>query len=72
MAKSDIGVFGMGVMGQNLCLNAADNGFVVGRGLVGRSTMDEMDGDKPAPHFHNHRSPAFTRSRAILYLSLSF
>jgi hypothetical protein len=26
---SDIGVFGMGVMGQNLCLNAADNGFVV-------------------------------------------
>jgi 3-hydroxyacyl-CoA dehydrogenase len=26
---SDIGVFGMGVMGQNLCLNAADNGFAV-------------------------------------------
>ena len=27
--KSDLGVFGMGVMGQNLALNAADNGFVV-------------------------------------------
>ena len=29
LAISDIGVFGMGVMGQNLCLNAADAGFTV-------------------------------------------
>jgi hypothetical protein len=28
VGASDLGVFGMGVMGQNLALNAADNGFV--------------------------------------------
>jgi hypothetical protein len=28
-ANCDIGVFGMGVMGQSLCLNVADNGFTV-------------------------------------------
>jgi 6-phosphogluconate dehydrogenase len=48
---SDLGVFGMGVMGQNLALNAADNGFAVSA----YNRPDEFQVRTRGPQTQNHK-----------------
>ena len=39
--KSDIGIYGLGVMGKNITLNLIDKGFLVS--VYNRSTNEEVD-----------------------------
>ncbi|MBC8115763.1 MAG: NADP-dependent phosphogluconate dehydrogenase, partial [Candidatus Saccharimonas sp.] len=55
MSQHDIGLIGLAVMGQNLVLNMANNGFSVGVFNRTTATTDEFVGglkDEPADKVH--------------------